>query len=509
MSSGRTIRPQCATPAAFAASITALLIVFGCTSLPPTSPSSGDGDFFHPGLLSWQATETPSGLEGSWYRDEYLRLHVSDDSVLIDGKRVTEWNFFKADSLYRINYKQNTKYYALYLQIISSEALLYVHSDSGTTESAQIDSIGVTGVWETLTNGTTWQFSVLPQYLLGNWEDSGGDIQLEVEDSLVVVNGTQWRLVAVESNHSIQRLLLSGDSTNNATFAIYFKPGIQVLLDNSNNLSTDPYGNVNGQWQMLERWYDFLELARLHDQRVNFYDYEFYSKVVVVNNETSTRDSLLERRLIEGSMTLTVLGDITGNGEGEFTFVTDFTSGSSSSPADYPVIIYHSRTNGETEVLIDSSWVGSYSGRLAGKEYTVVMENDTLWTVYPEGRVFFAPRKLHPDSRINLEMFLFPFDPPLGYFPDTTAIFGQVALPNLLPPNPEEFSVGPGAIELRNGEDYIYGGVKHSYASSSLSYIQYSLGNYDRRYWESDTTYKNPYIQEASFTASLNSTSSP
>ncbi|MBW7996403.1 MAG: hypothetical protein FVQ81_07540 [Candidatus Glassbacteria bacterium] len=481
-----------------------LPLIFGpnCNSLPPTSPQ--DSEFFDPSSLTWETAEEFSALSGDWYKNGDYFLTLNDDSVRINNLKPSDWSLSTADSYYRLSYRWVFLYYAVYFKQISADSLRFVEADSAAADQAVANLMPVTGRWSALTSRVIWRPSTLSLSLLGNWHVRDDYLEMNIGEEQVTLDGEIWSLDAVQVTNLAKRLVLS---RADSVIAIYYRDEelltAQIMPWGSDEYILDRNGNVTGEWLTLKKWYDFLELSRLRDGAVWDYRFEFDSKTIEVSNETSPQDSIFKQQSLNGDMGVLVEGEIADTADqGSFLLRVSFDISTDEG------LYRHFRYNPTKELLADSSW--STQGENIENIFSVVLENDNLWTETPEGRVFFAPRKVDINSRISLYMFTYPFDPALSHFPDTNGLNASLQLPYEIPSSPDPVSIDGSGIAIQGtNRIYIVGGERDSYAeiraSDGMIKIQYSLGSYDRRYWMRSDSYKNPFIREYKYTCTLSS----
>jgi hypothetical protein len=138
------------------------------------------------------------------------------------------------------------------------------------------------------------------------------------------------------------------------------------------------------------------------------------------------------------------------------------------------------------------------------------MENDTLWIQTAGGRKYFTSRRIDVNTKFNLFVYAYPFDPPLQFFPDSSGLNASIAYAGNPDPDPEQFDLESGNSFRQEGTTIRAGGLNNSIVeydpAEGVKSLQYSFGIYDREYWTAGGwpyEYPNQYFHEYVFTCSL------
>lgn len=512
-------------------SLLLLLICLNCNSLPPASPIINEQQHFDPRYLFWEPTEANTLLSGNWFRDGELFLKLSGDSVYVDSEASSMWSVDFSGSFYRLTYRLGPQYHVLYFDQISQDSLRFVPADNPVSSQDQINLIPASGNWRILTSNISWLAGSLPSAMPGNWYQRSGVWELAIEQEQVTLNGTVWSLDSVQSHQDKNRLVLGRPDSSIALYYREISPVIlQVLLLGTDEPYQDTFDKETNRWVTVKRWYDFLESSGWHDGATFQYDYDFRSYKTELKNKTelnyqynfnkfhAPRDSIYVERFLNGIMSVSVTGNITEAGAGALTInvAFDITEGGGRSS-------FARSRDGRWGERSDSLWTAA--GSIAESTYLIVMENDTLWVKSSTGKEYLSTRKVDRNSRINPNIFAFPFESQPGDFPDTFGVFCPLVVPSEEAPPPEDilFSAGdpirlnwtPPDLDLNPGNVHIQGawyisngGINASFAefdaNTGLRKINYALGYYDRRWWFSPREhYKDVFIHEYIYTCEL------
>lgn len=515
-----------------------LLVLTNCNTLPPVSPIDNTQELFDPRYMPWQPAAETSQLSGRWYKDGEPFLELSPDSLFVVSTTASTWQLDFADSYYRLTYRTGSLYHALYLSRISPDSLKFLFSDIPASDPVHLDSIPASGEWQVLTNRLFWQSKPLPDNLLGTWHLSDGVFELEITREQVILDGTAWLLNDVQTHRDDDRFVLGREDSTIVLYYRYASPLIVKIKPlGTTESDRDHYGKLPEKWIILKKWYDFLELVKWQDGATYEYDYNFDSySVRIINIQTPDmteavfpRDSVAEILSMSGKMQLTISGDIESSADGELNVNVTFDIPNSKEiyfrERIYTTVwgksslfdIYRSQED-SSETIDNFSWTNV--GIVAQRDYSVFMENDTLWIDSPDGKAYLAPRKVDLTSKIGLDIFIFPFDPPMYDFPETSAMTGILNLP--AEPEPPQIELpldnsgrgmeglGIGGLSrtllIEGGDMIAWGLIRRSFASaapnSGLQKIHYSVGKYSRLFWE-----KSGYVRDHVFTCALASSS--
>ncbi|MBW7996323.1 MAG: hypothetical protein FVQ81_07110 [Candidatus Glassbacteria bacterium] len=489
-----------------------VIILGACNSLPPVAPVDDDSEYFDPRYLTWQPATETSPLNGDWFRDGELYLEFGRDSLYIGSSTPASWAVDESGAYYRLTYQLGSRYYTIYLARISPDSLRILYSDRPVDNPALVDSIPASGDWLVLTNRIFWQSRTLPSEMLGNWHVSNGVMEVTIGQDQVVLDSAAWSLDSVQSNRGADKLVLSRKDSTIALYYRYATPlTMQLLPAGSTENIQDRNGYVLGNWRFLKKWYDILEVFNWRDGARFEYNYEFTSLVSEVSAATvvewgiTTRDSLEVTRTMTGKMNVAVSGEISGNEQGALYINVQFDISEDRGRYFYSQVTYSNFVGRRVDRLADSSWAGPRD--IAETNYSVIMVNDTLWSVTDTGREFISPRTVDLYSLFSLHMFVYPFDPPLQHFPDSMGLVGPLKIPTEPLPVPITFSLdGAGLVLHPQSPRY---GEKHSYstltANRGLENVHYYLKKYNGRDFLPffPPSGENPYHREFKFKCSL------
>jgi len=333
----------------------------------------------------------------------------------------------------------------------------------------------------------------MPGEMPGNWHIHDGKMEMEIDRERVVLDGESWEIDSVETNRTVERLILrSGESYKSFYFREVDPYSMEALLTDGKADIQDRYGKVHGDWKILNKWWDLFEIFPFQQGSRWSYDYSYEENYIQVYNLSSPIDSIVQRREMKGQFELEVTSNTLQGGTGSLTLQATFQIDEEKGR------YFHALKDSIIQVLADSSWANA--NVLKTEQYEIVLENDTLWYRTEEGKVLFASTKLQPylsweqpGSLVNLRPFVYPFTFPKEGFPEGKDVFTNVQFSPVTRPQSSTALVSGRNIKKR--AQFVFGkGFQDIY------YLHY---DYERRYWHGYEQYLNPYKKETSFDCEL------
>ncbi len=318
-------------------------------------------------------------------------------------------------------------------------------------------------------------------------------MEMVIDRETVVIDGTGWEIDSVQTNRTVERLILrSGPAFKSLYYREVGPYSMEALLTEGKADIQDRYGKVPGDWSTLYRWWDFIETCRLYSGSRWVYDYSYSEFYIQVYNTTTPIDSIVQTSSLKGQFELEVTTSTIQEGTGGLTlqaaFLIDEEKGR----------YFHARKDSVIQVLIDSSWVNP--GHLKTEQYEIFLENDTLWYRTEEGKVLFASIKFEPylswvqtGSLVNIRAFVYPFVFPREGFPDGSDVLVNVQF-SPIDRSPSS-AIIIRALGAKKKAQFTFG--------NGFQDIFYRHRDYDQRYWYGDERYLNPYKKETSFDCKL------
>ena len=305
-----------------------------------------------------------------------------------------------------------------------------------------------------------------------------------------------WNIEAVETNRTVDRLVLkNGDNRNWLYYKNIGAYQADVLLLNNPEDPQDRFGNIPGAWITLYRWWDLIQVLHLNaGSRLNF---NFSRNDYFRQEHKATLpavDSLYENNLagrLELEVTSSTITCCSGSLTLRATFQIDLLNER----------LYYILKDSLTTVLKDSSW--SNTAHDLTENHEITLENDSLWLITGQGKVFFACRKLRPakvyqlkDVLINLRPFLYPFSFQSDIFPNGLDIKAIVRFV-------DQTGTAYSIFRYSSSATFVYSGV----IQDGNAVVDPGDGLKLIEYWYGDinppSQSQNPYTKESKFTCKV------
>lgn len=384
------------------------IILSSCDKFNPLAPDSESNQ--EP--LPWQSAELPQTVIGEWYYLDKINITIVEDTVKAKHKYF-DANYHildvekKEDQHYRLileMVERNSTYAYLDILFLSETELEIAFSKEYAMREEYVRNEPPDKSYVVAKN-PTWITLRFPDELIGNWQLQQGDLDVEIEKSEVFIYGKSWSIEAVETNKTIERLVLkNGQNIKSLYFSQLVSDQMQAVIKDGRVVSFEEYQKLLGELRTYTRWWNLFDYLILEQGSLWRYGYEYnYSTNYMLDDgvfyrhgeENCKRNGTFEFEIVQNEMLQSsrkyqILASYNIEKEEYKYYFYE----------DYRDIADRERT------VIDTSYTKENFEIF--EEFSLVLDNDTLWYETEQGKEYFINVRLEKSNPVNLKLFGIP-----------------------------------------------------------------------------------------------------
>lgn len=376
------------------------IILSSCDKFNPLAPDSESKQE----ALQWQSTELPRTLVGEWYYLDKINITIVEDTVKAKHKYFNA-NYHildvekKEDQHYRLileMVERNSTYTCLNILFLSETELEIAFSKEYAMLEENVRNQPPDKSYVVAKN-PTWISQQFPDELIGNWQLQQGDLDVEIEKSEVFIYGKSWSIEAVETNRTIDRLVLkNGQNIKSLYFSELGSDQMQAVIKDGRVVSSEEYKKLLGELRTFTMWWDLFDYLILKQGSRWRYGYEYNSSHRHYYDYETVEISRSLIGLFELDITRIETVHLATNYRIKALYQID------KEEYRYHKVMY---LTDEPEVTDTSYTKENFE---INEEFNLVMDNDTLWYETEEGKEYFINVRLEKSSLVNLKLFGIP-----------------------------------------------------------------------------------------------------